>query len=245
MININDLFNSVLDITNETSNGQLSYDRFNRYSWLAQLRMLDWLSGDVANILPPTPYLAEKNRAWLSPFIVKYPSQVTNAIIEKPSDYYVWDNAYLLGNYNAGTTECEEDSETEEEVSENCNIPIELLSGDEFYTRCTTYIEGLKPSFTKPIAKEIGTGFEFLPQDLGSVTIEYIRYPKRAVLNTKMDEVYHEEVYDAATSVDLEWPPFAQDVLAWFIADMFFNYVSNQAGKTFNTMSGKTVRDQK
>lgn len=236
-ISVNDLHLDVLDKINEDSNGQLTIPRFNRYLWLSQLRCIDWLSGDVANIQPPTPYTAQKDRDWLSIFITKFPVQVVDGMITKPTDYYLWENAYLLGNYTTDT-ECEE-----EVVNDNCNMPIELLSGDLFYYRCNTFIEGLEPSFKKPIAKEIGNSFEFLPTDLGSITLEYIRYPTRAFLGTKMDTQYNELVYDPLTSIDLEWSPYAQDVIAWFIADMFFNFVSNQSGKVNNVQSGKTVRD--
>lgn len=240
MINVNDIWLSTLDKINEDGNGQMTTGRFNRWLWLAQLKCLDWLSGDVANIQPPTPYSAEKDRSWLSIFITKLPVQVSNDTVTKPSDYYLWDNGYLLGNYFANA-----DCENDDEVPTGCNIPIELLSGDEFYYRCNTYVEGLQPSFIKPICKELGNGFEFLPKDLGSITIEYIRYPTRAFLGTKEDDRYNDLVYDPATSIDLEWSPFAEDVISWFIADMFFNFVSNQAGKTFNTLTGKTVRDAK
>lgn len=242
MINVNDIYLSTLDKINEDGNGQLSFDRFNRYLWLAQLKCQDWLSGDVANVAPPTPYTAQKDRDWLSPFITKYLAQVKEGVVTKPSNYNLWDNGYLLGDYNANI-ECENDEE--QGTTTGCNIPIELLSGDEFYYRCTTSIEGLQPSFKKPICKEIGNGFEFSPKELGSITIEYIRYPTRAFLGTKIDESFNDIVYDPATSVDLEWPAFAEDVISWFIADMFFNFVSNQAGKTFNVQTGKTVRDSK
>lgn len=240
MINVNDLFLDVLDKINEPSNGQLTYSRFNRFSWLGQLRLIDWLSGDVSDIIPPQPYLSQKNRDWLSPLITKDPQQVVNGMIIKPVDYYSWENGYLLGNYNAVQEDCED-----EIIGRDCNIPISLLSGDEFYYRCNTFIEGLEPSFLKPITKEIGNSFEFLPQDLGSITIEYIRLPIKAKIGTKIDPLYNDEVYDEATSTNFEWPAFAQDILSWFIADQYFNYVSNQSGKTFNVQSGKTVRDSK
>lgn len=239
-INVNDVYEDTLDKINDVSNGQLSYARFNRLSWLAQLRLIDWLSGDVSDIIPPQPYASQKNRDWLSPFITKSKKQVENGLVLKPDDYYSFENGYLLGNYNEGLNE-----DGEEVISTNCNIPIGLLSGDEFYLRCTTFIEGLEPSFKKPITKEIGNTFEFLPQDLGSITIEYIRLPVKARIGTSIDTQYNEEVYDPATSVDFEWSPFAQDILSWFIADAYFNYVSNQSGKAFNIQTGKTVRDAK
>lgn len=238
MINVYDEYLTANDKINSEENGNFSFELFNRFSWIAQLNLQDWLSGDVAGVQPPEMYQNLKDRAYLSQFITKYPKQVVAGVIEKPTDYYLWDNGYLLGNYN-NAPECDTD---ETEDADNCNIPIELLTGDVFYSRCNTLIEGLQPSFTKPICKEIGTQFEFLPKDLGSVTIEYIRYPVRAVLGTKWDEQFHQFVYDPTTSVNFEWPPFAEDILAWFIADQFSNRTREQALKQFNAATGKTPR---
>lgn len=238
MIDSNDIFLDVLDRINEPENGYITNDRFNRYSWLSQLLCIDWISGDVSNITPPIPYLAQKNRDYLSPFITPFSAQVEGAKVTKPANYYVWENAFLLGNYNVDQ-DCEND---EDEISDGCNIPIELLSGDEFFYRCDTFIEGLQPSFSKPICKEVGNTFEFLPKDLGSITIEYIRYPIRSKRAVKLDTQYNEEVYDEANSIPFEWPEYARSLLVWFIADMFANFTREQALKQFNSASGKTVR---
>lgn len=237
MIPVDDIFKDVLDRINLNENGYMSNDQFNRFSWIGQLACIDWASGDISNIIPPLPYITQKNRDYLSPLIVSYPVQVNNGKINKPDDYYGWENAFLLGNYNANETECDE-----EIVNVGCNIPIELLSGDQFYYRCNTFIEGLQPSFTKPIAKEIGNYFEFLPLDLGSITLEYIKYPIRSKRAVKLDLQYNEEVYDEANSINFEWPEFARSILVWFIVDQFSNYTREQALKQFNTATGKTVR---
>lgn len=237
MIGCNDVFLDVLDRINFNENGYMSNDQFNRYSWMGQLSCIDWISGDVSNITPPIPYAAQKNRDYLSPFIVQYSVQVINGKITRPQNYYTWENAYLLGNYNADENDCDD-----EIIGENCNIPIQLLSGDEFFYRCNTFIEGLQPSFLKPIAKEIGDTFEFLPQDLGSITLEYVKYPQRSKRVVKLDTQYNEEVYDAENSIDFEWPEYARPLLVWFITDQFSNYTREQALKQFNTATGKTVR---
>lgn len=237
MIPVDDIHQDVLDRINLEENGYMSNDQFNRFSWIGQLSCIDWISGDVSNITPPIPYAAQKNRDYLSPFIVPYPVQVINGKITKPDNYYTWENAYLLGNYNS-EIECDED----EAANENCNIPIELLSGDQFFYRCNTFIEGLEPSFMKPVCKEVGNEFQFLPKDLGSITLEYIKYPARSKRAVKLDTQYNEEVYDEANSINFEWPEFARPILVWFIADQFSNYTREQALKQFNAATGKTVR---
>lgn len=235
MINCFDVFESASDKINPSENGDFSFSRFNRYSWLAQLRLIDWLSGDVSGVQPPEPYLTQKNKDWLSFLIVPYSVQVVNGFVDKPKDYYQLDNGYLLGDYN--------DSDCEDEITKTGkNTPITFLNGDKFYQRMDTDIEGLEPSFKQPIAKFVGDKIELRPIDLGSITIEYIRYPVRAVLGVKMDTVYNVEVYDKDTSVDFEWPPFAQEILAWFIAQAFSEFTREQALFQHNEAIGKTVR---
>ena len=241
MINSYDLYLSANDKINSDENGSFSFMKFNRSSWIGQLKLMDWISGDISGVVPPEPYKTQKNRDYLSPFITKYLKQVQAGVIEKPSDYYLWDNAYLLGDYE-DSVDCGNENAVK---IVGCNTPITLLSSDVFYTRCHTYIEGLQPSFKKPIAKGIGNTFEFLPMDLGSVTIEYVRYPVRGKIGVKLDPIYNEEVYDPATSVDFEWSAYAQDLLAWFIADEFSNGTREQALKQFNAATGKTVREAK
>lgn len=237
-LNVNDIYLDVEDRINQPENGQLSYARFNRFSWLAQLKFIDWLSGNLDGVTVPEPYASQKSKDWLSPFITPFPTNVANGKITKPSDYYGYENMYLLGNYIT-----ESDCENEEEIDSatKCNTVITLLDGAAFNKRCETFIEGLQPSFTKPIAKLVGNNFEFNPTDLGSITLEYIRYPRKAVLNTKEDTVFNDLVYDPATSIDFEWPEFARNTLVWFIADYFYDFTREQAGKQANIATGKQL----
>lgn len=235
MLFVSEVYTSSLDRINKDENSYMSIAMFNRFSKLAELRILDWLSGDVANEKPPIPFLSQKNKDWLSLFIAKYPAHVTSGAISKPVDYYVYDNLYKLGS--PLPADCDEDISDKE----SCNTPIEILDNDAFNIRCNTYIEELKPR-NKPIAKEIGDGFEFAPRDLGSVTLEYIRLPKFANIVSKPDPVYNDEVPDENASTNYEWPEFALEPLVYFISDLFFNHTREKAGKEFNIQTGKTVR---
>lgn len=235
-LNVQEIYEDVLDRINEPENGQLTTDRFNRYSWIAQLSLIDWLSGSLDGKTPPEPYQSQKDKDWLSPFITKYPKQVENGKIIKPSDYYGYENFYVLGTFN----EVNSCYDVIENNGVKCNTPIELLDGSKYTQRCITYIEGLQPSFKKPISKLVGSYIELNPQDLGNVTLEYIRYPKRAYLGTKLDPVYNEEVYDAATSVDFEWGDYARSLLVWYIADFYFDWTRERSGKELN-LSSKPV----
>lgn len=238
MLNVNDIYLDVLDKINQPENGQLSIERYNRYSWIAQLQLIDWLSGDISAKIPPEPYLSTKSKDQLSPFIIPYLVNIDRGVITKPADYYQFENMYLLGQYNE-VSNCYEVI-TDDGVKKN--TPITILDGDKYTERSNTFIDELKPSFKNPITKEIGNGFLFNPTDLGTITLEYIRYPKRAYLQTKTDPVYNDEVYDAATSTNFEWSEYARPLLTFYISDLFFNFVNNQSGKQFLAATGKTAR---
>lgn len=236
MLNVIEVYQDCLDRIAENENAHLSYLKFNRLSTLGELILIDWLTGDTAGIIPPEPWLTQKNKDWLSFLITKLPAQVQGSIITKPSDYYKYDNFYKLGSY--AQADCEED----ESQNDQCNTPIEVLDGQQFYTRCRTYIEELKPSFEKPIAKFVGNTIEVFPKDLGSVTLEYIRYPKFGYIVTKKDDVYNQVVADQVKSVNYEWDERARGFLVWVITDLFANSTREQALKQFNQATGKTIR---
>lgn len=223
---------------NKSQNGDLTYSQFNTISWLAQLSLIDWLTGSFTGNQPPELYLTQKTRDWVSFLITPYSAQVVGGKIMRPDDYYQFENLSRISGEVA--EDC--DDETEDKPKEVSNPVITLLSNDKFNKRCETYIKSLKPSFKKAIAKQVGLEFEFAPKDLGSVKLEYIRYPKKAEIKIKMDPVYNEEVPDPATTINFEWGEYARNLLIWFMCDEFSNHNREQALKTFNTATGKTAR---
>jgi hypothetical protein len=224
------------DNVNDTENGYLAYERFNRMSRRAERRLIDWLSGDVAGVQPPEPYLSQKNKDWLAPFIEKFSFQVVNGVIQRPSNYYGFENMYRLGNKIS--SECEED----EAAPDGSNTVIELLDGSKFTERCNTYVDELKPSFKKPISKAVGRKFEFMPMDLGSGVLEYYRYPKYGEIKWKNDPIYNDVIADPDTSIDYEWDDSVMELLIWFITDTFANTTREQTLKKMNQETGKSPR---
>lgn len=219
--------------------GYLSASEFNGISKRAELKFLDWISGKLSGEIPQ-PYTTQKVRDWLSPVTVPWPTNVVKGSVTKPKDYYGWENAFLLGDYYKTpdcTSDDDEDDENNGTVESDCNPTIELLSNDKFFNRCNTYIEGLEPSFKKPICKMVGKKIEFAPKDIGSITIEYIRYPVYGELKMKFDPVYNEEVPDADTSINYEWDEYAREYLIWWLIDVFSNSTSSDSLKTMNAAS--------
>lgn len=235
MIDAIELYNDVaIDNANKDQNGPFSYEKFNRISWRAQVRLMDWLTGNAKEGAEPPAPINQKNKDFLSPFIETLQKNATDGKIDKPADFYTWQ----AGNKLNGTpdTDCDDEDE-DEEYNVNCDTPIELLSIDQFQTRCETHIEEMKPSFKKPIAKLVKNTFIFLPSDIGPVSIEYVRYPNRAVIRTKFDAVYNDQVPDPATTDHFEWEEWARELLIWFITDTWANHTREQALKQFNAAS--------
>lgn len=238
MIPIKEVYEDiVLDNVNASENGSIGMQMYNRLSKRGENKLFDYLTGSIEGVTLPTTYSSQKLKDILAPFIVKMPAQVTNGKITRPENYYTYDSLVLLGNYGV-EQECDEDSENEE-IVEGCNTPIEVLDGAQFDARCQSFIEGLQPSFTKPIARLVGNTFEFMPRDIGSVELTYIRYPVYAKIVSKLDTVYNEEVIDEAASTNYEESEFARELLIFFISDAYANHTREQALKTFNAASGK------
>lgn len=242
MLSISEIYNAVvLDDINGVENGDVNFERFNRMSKRAEMRMLDYISGDIENLKPPIPYDSQKLKDILSLYIKPFPVHVINGKITKPEDYYNWENAYLLGTSN-NTTTCDEEADI---PIVGCNTSIELLDGDKYYQRCNTYIEGLQPSFKRPIAKEVGNSFEFLPKDLGSITLEYIYLPIFGKIVSKFDQIYNQEIIDEDLSTNYSWPPFARELLVFWLTQMFSIHTREQALPQNNLIYGKLERNEK
>lgn len=239
MINVISVYNDVaLDNSNHDENGNLSYAMFNRLSRRAELRLIDYLTGHVSGDVKPLPYLFQKNKDLLMDFIVESDKHVTDGVIEKPADYYTYDN--ITNFQSVGCSVDDTDA-----PSSPCKVVVDILDGSQFNSRCKSFIKGLRPSDGKPIAKQNGRGFVFQPKDIGDVTLEYIRYPKFAEIKTKEDLVYHDQIPDELSSQHYEWPEAVRESLVWIITDLFATHTRERALKESNLVSGKTEGDRR
>lgn len=232
MIPISELYQDVAEQLLTTANSEPSFDTFNRFSKLAELDLLDWLTGRLQRTTVPEIYSSQKDRDYVSPFVAKYQTSVQNGMIARPADYYLFNDLYLVGSPGDNTQGCV--SEDEEYPTDVCDTEVIILDSDQFNVRCNTYIKGLQPSLKKPIAKQVGNNFEFKPKDCGVARLEYIRYPKYAIIVPKLDPQYNIEVIDTALSSNYEWDDKARGLLVWFIVDRFANRTANQSMKEFN-----------
>lgn len=239
MASIKEVYDSVVFQIHTLQNGELTFADFNKRSKIAEIKMLGWLTGSPEagkEQLFVTPYDNQKSRDWITPLIKKHPQNIVNGEMPKPSDYYQYENMYALAL--DGEVCAEDDEEAVEPTVKK--YPIQLLQGQQFYIRANTFIKLLKPTLKKAISKEVGSNFVFLPEDLGSVELEYISYPEKyGNIVTKVDDTFNEEVIDEALTQNYIWGEWAVEVLSFFIVQGFSIRVRETALFQMNESKGK------
>lgn len=238
MIKISDIFDDVtIDNAATVENGDLSFAGFSRISKRAELRLIDWLTGSVSDATPPAIYTTEKVRGWASPFSKQLPQNVQNGVSDIPSDFYLYETLVIANSVLQADCETGVQSETDD-----ADGTIEVLDAQVFDDRCATYIERLKPSIERPIAKRVGNTFQYAPKDLGTIKLTYFRYPIFAKAVTKQDALYNDEVIDENLSVNYEWGEYARELLVWFITDTYALKNRERSLKELLNATGKSAR---
>lgn len=215
MIKVNELNEKTVAKASTEENGLLTAQLFNSYMKLAELDIMDWLTGDGKQA--PAPILTQKRMDWLRPFIVRSSKNFKN-VLPVPADYYGYKAARsvsLTGN-------------------KKFIARVDLLNSDAVADIVGSAIEGLKPSLANVKAEIIGKEFQLYPEQMeGQIDLVYYRYPKFGVFGVKNDPVYNSEVYDAATSTDLEWDEALIPYFVWRIN--FYYNERNREGNQNNT----------
>lgn len=238
MILVNDIFEDVtIDNAATVENGDLSLAGFSRISKRAELRLEDWVTGSVSDATPPAIYTTEKVRGWASPFSKQVMFNVENGSSIIPADFYMYETLAIKNSVLQADCETGVQSETDD-----ADGTIEVLDAQVFDDRCKTYIERLRPSIERPIAKRVGNTFQYSPKDLGTIKLTYFRYPIFAKIVSKLDPVYNNEVIDENLSTNYEWGEYARELLVWFICDTYALKNRERALKELLNATGKSAR---
>lgn len=226
------------DSVNKDENGPASYEMFNRVVVRASTRLLNFLTGGTTGMDIPFTYSTEKAKGFISFLITPYKQQVIDGTMEKPADYYSYENLKAMSLKETGCEDAKDCDDESNGVNEIIYTPIELLDGQQFDIRASTNIELLKPK-NKPIAKEVGKNFEFLPLDIANVKLEYVRYPIAGKIVSVYDATYNDEIASPTLSTDTEWPEWARELLIFFMTDSFANKTSQQSLKQNNILTAQ------
>ena len=244
MIIISSVYNDVQQRISK-ENGELTISDFNRISKLAENRIIDFITGKIEGNVLPQMYTTQKVRDFVAPLVEEYKAVPVNGRITRPEDYLLYENMYALSLKETGCDDeensCDDNDEQEADSTGIVKTEIQLLNGDVFRIRAKSKIKNMKPSIEKPIAKEVGNFFEFSPDGLGGVVLEYVRYPVYAVAVGMMDDTYNIEVIDPAASTNYEWNENARAMLVDIMVDYFSNQVREVALKNMNAATAKTT----
>lgn len=235
-MNVISLYNDVMDRTATEQNGSLTIAKYNRFSKLAELKCLDYLTGDLEGIKPPEPYTNQKLMDFLQTFIATDTKQVTNGSSPVPENYYRFQNLKIIGSY-LDVNDCDE----EVLVSKGDTI-IELFNSQQFDKRCLTKVKDLRPSIKKPIAKIVDGQFIYQPVDLGSVKLEYVRYPVYGEVIVEVDPIFNDEVPSQTLSIDYQWKDNVRNLLLFFLTQFYPISTREKAFVEQNELVGKSPR---
>ena len=235
MIDVNSIFLDVMDRVAPEMNGSITIQKFNRYSKIGELKLLNWLTGNISNQPGyPEPYNTQKVKDYVSFLLTTDKKQVENGMADKPDDYYMWERAAVIGDRR-------DELCGDEVIITGADTPIELLDSASFDARSQTHIESLRPSIRKPICKLAGDSILTLPKDLGSIVIEYKRYPIYGELKMTIDPVYNTEIVDTATSIPYQWSENVRQDLIFFITQLYGAGTRESAIQQQNSLVGKTA----
>lgn len=161
----------------------LSPDDFNMAVNAAQRQYLNFLTGETAEFNQGTrrPAGGFSNDVTtggsLSNFLKESDLAITAQLAGQPSDFYKISAMRTIDN----------------------DYAIKRVGADKIYAYVNNPIDN--PTLVDPIYTEIGTNFKFWPSSLASAKIIYFRKPSDVKWAYTGDLVY-----DAANSVQLEWP---------------------------------------
>lgn len=236
-MNVSELLNYVNYQLNKDQSGRtMTEDQYNLILKVINIEYIKWKYGLPEEYQPGAPFprqaweLTQKitdDMRWAK---VKMGGQEgpqliidTNGIAQIPADYLhhssMWFD-FLKNNPECGKAPTKK------------HFPIEVLFDDQVGPRLSHPIKF--PSMKYPVCTYYNTYIQFWPENLKFVEYTYIRQPTTPVYAYTI--VNDESVYDAANSVQLEWPVDCHGDIANLIVglasgnlrDGFMNQYSNQ-----------------
>ncbi len=182
-MNINEIYKLVSYMVDKYQGTYLSPDDFNMAINAAQRQYLNFLTGETAEFNQGTrrPQGGFSNDVTtggsLSNFLKEGTLTIATQLAPQPTDFY---------KISAMRT-------TDDDYA------IRRVGADKVYAYINNSIDA--PTLTEPIYTEIGSNFKFWPSSLATAKIVYFKKPVDAKWAYTGDLVY-----DAGTSVQLEWP---------------------------------------
>lgn len=205
--------------TNTKQGGHLRLRDFN--SWVNQAS-LEIFKEDFA-AWQKTQILTDDLRAFLvSKPVTTKPSTMNYVILQYPQDYAFFSSARI---FQAGgeVVECaKEGEEVKNALADVCEISATLVDNARWGSVCSHKIIPPSVSKNRVYITQFDGGFKVAPKEVGYVTLDYLRFPKKAILafdSTKLPDQVYDPVETAKNP--LEW---SDTVMNEFLARLEISY---------------------
>lgn len=179
MIDINELYNLVLDFPSKNAGQYFSPDEFNRYVNMASIELFDTLIGKKNN--PTSVYGRNRTTdARLKPFRVVANIPLVSGVGSLPTNWEKTDALHTTGAIP---------------------IPVRQIDEDRFARIFDNPLDS--PIAEDPIYIENSTDIQVYPNTITAVTIRYLKRPSLAVWG--YTSTGRRPIYDPNSSTNLEW----------------------------------------
>lgn len=193
-MNINDVYNLVLFITNRSQTGNTGPARFNYAADMANISLFKRYCGIPEEYQPGSP-------------ISKMAFSITGDI-EKVARIFKVDKPLYI-DPATGKADVPDNFEKESTMTyytqkngDPVAIEVDICNDTEFQEKLTSYV--VPADMDNPACRFIGTKIEFAPKTLVTSTLTYLRKPVKPVWGYTFSS--NRPVYSSNASTDPEWP---------------------------------------
>jgi hypothetical protein len=198
-MNLGEIYNLIEYISNKNFEGNvIPPDKFNELIKVVNINLFRKKYGLPEEFQPGRPIATEfaditlKNTDDLKIFKVFLPNRaVVNGIMSWPTNYA--HRSTVVYNF----------SKTINNVATPLPRPVEILREEEFASRTGNYTK--RPALQNPCGVVRVDGIHIRPLGISAVDFNYLRWPVDPQFNYTEGDGFI--TYNAATSVEMEWPP--------------------------------------
>lgn len=232
MNDINDVYLFANFLANKTYSGSISPDEFNLCAPIAQEEYMR------KNLGLPEQFqynirearnqfqAAQINADLLRTFVVEAPVNGTGGFFPLPADYCAYGNLEYTYTY--------QDANQQTQFSVQ---PIEAVTLSERALRLDNYVR--KPTLRYPIWTYLNNQMRVDPVTITAARLQYVRYPLTPVRGYTLN-LNDQDVYDSATSVQLEFPKLEWKNIAVIIVDYWATFLRDTELKQATTKMMET-----
>ena len=197
-INIYELFLNLKSNTNTKQGGQLRVRDFN--NWVNQIsiqlfneKFAAWEKDQMLVDNLSRPFLESKS-------FVTTKTALNHCLLPYPNGYSYFSSARVYKKSDGEVVKCPEPGTKGVSAFANlCEVTVTKVTNAQWGAVCDNKL--IPPTTNRVRITQYEGGFKIAPKEIGYITLDYLRLPKKAKLVTTGIN----QTYDAVNSIDLEW----------------------------------------